>query len=218
MKLKDTLKLLRYTQTPQLNLVITILFGICALVTAIPSVNGMMGAFWANYLPMYFIGQITTVTFSDMMQSSEKFKKIVTRNCALLLAIANVLGYILFGVIRTVLSYAMGMEEYVGSFLIAYMIFQILYILYGTVIYKNVKLGILLMAPVFLLIIFASYDGGPASVFSKWAAMADVKFFLILTAIVCLLSPLLYYVMSTLLYKVSYSEGMIKRAERQETV
>ena len=98
------------------------------------------------------------------------------------------------------------------------MIFQTLYVIYGTIIYKKAKLGFLFMVPVFLLIVFSNYDRGPMGLFEKWAAMADLKFFLILTGVVSLLTPLLYYGLSMLLYKSSYSEGMIRRAQRQETV
>lgn len=216
MKLKDTIKLLKYTQTPELHIVTAIMFGLCALVTAIPTHNNLdIGGFWANYMPTYFIGQMSMVTFAGVVQSSEKFKKTVTRNLAILLAIFNIVNFGIFVVLRTFLAYKMHLEKNVNGFLISYMAFQILYVLYGTIIYKNLKLGLLFMVPIFMFIIFSTMDHGPLKYFIKLGAMADIKVFIALTAAVSLLTPLLYYGLSLLLYKMPYYEKIVERMERK---
>ncbi len=216
MKLKDTIKLLKYTQSPQLNIVVVIIFGFCAIITSIPAIENVLGAFWANYMPMYFVGQISVVTFAGVVQSSEKFKKLVTKNLAILLGIANAFNYLLFVVVRSLLAYKIGMEAGICQFLVSYMLFQILYVIYGTVIYKNIKLGILFMVPIFLIIVFSSFTS--LKFIKDLAGLAGPKFFILLAAVVSVLTPILYYGLTCALYKLPYSEGMVKRAQRQEAL
>ena len=211
MKLKDTIKLLKYVPTPELNIVTAIIFGICILVTALPLPNFMIGAFWANYIPMYFIGQITMVAYAGVIQSSEKYRKIVTKNIAILLAIVNLFEFGLFVVIRTYIAYIIHTEKYVNGYLISFMIFQILYVIYGATIYKKVKLGLMMLVLAFLLVIFSVNDNGPMAFFNKIGAMADIKVFVIIAGVVCMLTPLLYYGLSLLLYKLPYYDIKINR-------
>ena len=217
MKIKDTIKLLKYNPTPQMNIVVVIIFGVCAFITAIPAVNNIVGAFWANYMPMYLIGQIYLVGISGVVQSSDKYRKTFTKNLAILLALANLLEYILFVVIRTIVAYKMGMGKGVNSFLIAYMLFQILYVIYGALIYKKTKLGIAIMIPIFMLIIFAN-NNDTLSFADKIGSMASVGVFLGLTAVVSALTPVMFYVLNRLMYKVPIADGITKRIERQETI
>ena len=189
MKIKDTIKLLKYNPTPQMNIVVVIVFGVCAIITAIPAVNNIVGAFWANYMPMYLIGQIYLVGISGVVQSSDKYRKTFTKNLAILLALANLLEYM----------------------------FQILYVIYGALIYKKTKLGIAIMIPIFMLIIFAN-NNDTLSFADKIGSMASVGVFLGLTAVVSALTPVMFYGLNMLMYKVPIADGITKRIERQETM
>ena len=71
------------------------------------------------------------------------------------------------------------------------------------------------MVPIFMFIIFSTMDHGPLKYFIKLGAMADIKVFIALTAAVSLLTPLLYYGLSLLLYKMPYYEKIVERMERK---
>ena len=214
MKLKDTFKLFKYIQNPELNLVVMIMFGISALITAIPTPGNAFGAYWANYMFMYFIGQLSVVTISGVVQSSEKFKKLVTKNFAKLLAIGNLINYVIFVVLRTLIAYKIHTEKYVNGFLIIYMFFQILYVIYAAVINKYMKLGISIMILMLIFVIYSTFDHGLMEYVEKLGPVADIKVLVVLATVVSVLTPFLFYGLSLLLYKKPYNDKMLKRMER----
>ena len=203
MKIKDTLKMLKYSQNYILNILAIGLFLITGLLTSFPvplRSHSVLGAFWANYLSGYLVAQITAVTFSGVIQSSESFKKMMTKNMSVIILICNMISFVCFCVLRTVLAYALGVEENLDLYLISFMIFQVLEILCVAVLYKIMVLGIFCAIPLFATILFSTWDG-----FGKIGVLcSDPKILVAMTFVTCLLTPLMYYGVSMVLYKKPY--------------
>lgn len=211
MKIKDTLKMLKYGRSPILTMVsYFVIFG-CALVTSIPfKTNNFLGAFWANYGIMILIGQYNSIALSGIVQSSEKYKKMMTRNVAIIIGAINLIGYIIFILIRTTVAFKMGTEQYVGAYIFASMFYQLAAVVVYSVTFKKLKLGIALAVPMFIMILVY---GLPGKIFSYSGNLIPL---IIVAGITCFITPLVFYAISMLLYKVPFNESYMKRLERTE--
>ncbi|MCR5226229.1 MAG: hypothetical protein K6E27_03335 [Eubacterium sp.] len=203
MKIKDSLKMLKYTQNYVFNIIAIFLFLGTGLITSFPvplRSHSVLGAFWANYLSGYLVAQITAVTFSGVIQSSESFKKMMTKNMSIIILICNMISFVFFCTLRTVLAYMLGVEENLDLYLISFMIFQVLEILCVAVLYKIMVLGIFCAIPLFSIVLFSTWDG-----FDKIGLLcSDPKILVAMAFVTCLLTPLMYYGVSMALYKKPY--------------
>ena len=203
MKIRDSLKLLKYTQNYVFNIIAIFLFFGTGLITSFPvpfRSHQLLGGFWANYLSGYIVAQITAVTFSGVIQSSEGYKKMMTKNMAIIILICNMIGFVFFCILRTALAYALGVEENLDLYLISFMIFQVLEILCVAVLYKIMALGIFCSIPLFASILFSTWDG-----FNKIEVLCtNPKILVAMAFVTCLLTPLMYYGVSMALYKKPY--------------
>lgn len=203
MKIRDSLKLLKYTQNYVFNIIAIFLFLGTGFITSFPvplRSHSILGAFWANYLSGYLVAQITAVTFSGVIQSSESFKKVMTKNMSIIILICNMISFVFFCLLRTVLAYALGVEGNLDLYLISFIIFQVLEILCVAVLYKILVLGIFCAIPLFATVLFSTWDG-----FGKIGVLCtDPKILVAMAFVTCLLTPLMYYGVSMALYKKPY--------------
>ena len=216
MKLRDTIKLYEFAPKPKWNKIALVFFSLVALVYLIPMGSGqvvLLGAFWVTYPMMYMLLMITQVIVAGYIQSSEKVHRGILRNMAVLMEIYNLVSFVLFVVLRTWLAFRMQQEEQVVPFLAAYCFYMMLYAVYVVFMYKKPVVGYIL-----LVLLCGSISFGYQSFYAMLNQMTGSSIYgmIAVTAVVCVLTPVLYYGLSLAMDKYPYSELMLNRIMRQK--
>ena len=214
MSIKDTLKLIKYSKSADLEIVACVIFLAMAIITSIPiGNNNYMGAFWANYLSGFVVGQIYSSAFSEMFQSSEKYRNIIIKNSTIIIGIGNAFSFIIFGLIRTTVAYMIGNTENISTYMLFYCIFQVLYIVFFSLVYKKMALGVIMAIPFYLAIV-STGNNWVMSRLNGLSLMHNTTLSLIIAAVTCVVTPLIYYGITRLLYKTPFSDFYVRRIER----
>ena len=96
MKLKDTIKLFKFTYNKSALIILMIFFLLQNVMYIFMPLGTLMQGFMVSLSSTYFVNFVYQVFVSGMIRTSEKVEKSITKNFTIILFISNVGGFILF--------------------------------------------------------------------------------------------------------------------------
>lgn len=227
MKIKDTLKLFKYTYQHNTTWLVIILFVFQCILFIVADIGTAIMGMIESVTASFFINQTYMIMASGMIQSSEKFRKDVFKNFAIISLIFNVVLFFVF-----IFPKYLFIRLYVGEpdktaaiFLINYMICNILSFASIAFMYKKQMLGMLMTVAMIystgMLMLFILKRKQVGFSFAKKIIEGNIKpansdfhvFSLLLLAAlaVTVISPFIFYLISKKMEKIPISQALIDR-------
>ena len=227
MKLKDTIKLFKYTNNKIALIILTIFFFLQCLLYLFAPMGTLMVGFMASLSSTYFVYQILV---SGMIRSSEKAQKSIFKNFTIILLVTNVCNFILFIIPRYffMLSTDVYAENTITIFLLNYIVFNIMAYVSLAVIYKRMALGttiLIAIATAFFIQMPFFIGSSTANFMKKLFGIKEVLSppglkvmpssigLLVAAFAVSIISPFIFYLISILMRKVSISKYLEDRQQ-----
>ena len=230
MKLKDTIKLFKYTNNKIALIILTIFFLFQCLIYIFAPLGTLMVGFMASLSSTYFVNFVYQILVSGMIRSSEKAQKSIFKNFTIILLVTNVCSFILFIIPRYffMLSTDVYAENTITIFLLNYIVFNIMAYVSLAVIYKRMALGttiLIVLATAFFIQMPFFIHSSTTNVMKKLFGIKEVLSppglkampssigLLIVAFAVTIISPFIFYLISILMRKVSFSKYLEDRQQ-----
>ena len=143
MKLKDTIKLFKFTYNKSALILLMVFFFLQNVMYIFMPLGTIMEGFMVSLSTTYFVNFIYQVLVSGMIRSSGKVEKSIIKNFTMILLRSNVGGFILFIIPRFLFMLTSDIydENAIIIFLLNYIVFNILSYASVAVIYKRMAFG-----------------------------------------------------------------------------
>lgn len=143
MKLKDTIKLFKFTYNKSALIFLMIFFFLQNIMYIFMPLGTLMQGFMVSLTSTYFVNFVYQVLVSGMIRSSEKIEKSIIKNFTIILLISNVGSFILFMIPRFLFMLVMSQydENAITILLLNYIVFDILAYVSLAVICKRMAFG-----------------------------------------------------------------------------
>ena len=227
MKLKDTIKLFKFTYNKSALIILMIFFLLQNVMYIFMPLGTLMQGFMVSLSSTYFVNFVYQVFVSGMIRTSEKVEKSITKNFTIILFISNVGGFILFIIPRFFFMLANGVynENAIIIFLLNYIAFNILAYVSLAVIYKRMAFGTTILG-VAALAFFAEMpffvhsttqnairiiQGKTAETHFEVLLNAPIIGLLVAAFAISIISPFIFYLISILMKNVPVSKYLEDR-------
>ena len=231
MKIKDTIGLIKYNYSYKGQLYVMIMGFVFAVLFLyfIPSgayIGFMEMSVFSAVIPL----NITALLFSSFISSSEIIHKALLKNATIIYFIINIIDFILFVVLKSIQHFRTFRENELPFILLLYCFYTLFGTLYTAIAHKKkfwgyTVLGIMalvtfLMIPVMAhrYVILLSSDVSTniidKSLYIHVPIIPNITILYIVTLLVCLLSPILYYVISKKLAIIPFTYNAVSTQEK----
>ena len=227
MKLKDTIKLFKFTYNKSALIFLMAFFFIQNVMYIFMPLGTLMQGFMVSLTITYFVNFVYQVLVSGMIRSSEKIEKSIIKNFTIILLISNVGSFILFMIPRFLFMLVMSQydENAITILLLNYIVFDILAYVSLAVIYKRMAFGTTILG-VAALAFFAEMpffvhsttqnairiiQGKTAETHFEVLINAPITGLLVAAFAISIISPFIFYLISILMKNVPVSKYLEDR-------
>lgn len=228
MKLKDTIKLFKFTYNKSALIFLMIFFFLQNIMYIFMPLGTIMQGFMVSLTSTYFVSFVYQIMVSSMIRSSEKVEKSTIKNFTIILLISNVGSFILFMIPRFIVMLVMSQynENEIIIFLLNYILFNILAYVSVAVMYKRMAFGTAILGVAalafFIEMPFFVYSSTQNLIKFIQGMKTAVKHFevlinapiiglLVASFAVCIISPFIFYLISILMKNVPISKFLEDR-------
>lgn len=228
MKLKDTIKLFKFTYNKSALILLMVFFFLQNVMYIFMPLGTIMEGFMVSLSTTYFVNFVYQVLVSGMIRSSEKIEKSIIKNFTIILFVSNVGGFILFIIPRFLFMLTMDVynENAIIIFLLNYIAFNILAYVSVAIIYKRMAFGTTILGvaafaffvemPFFVhntiarrLAFIQGIKNAATNIESKVGP--EVIGLLVIAFAVSIISPFIFYLISILMKNVPVSKYLEDR-------
>ena len=209
----NSIKMLKYDFQRKFTIIGFIMFGCMAIGYSIGNAHGldMVGAyFWGPFMGMFPLQSLYNVLYAKCVVAYPKYKKYIVQGTVILHSIFMVTMYLLCIVLYYICSKQFGFEFDVKFAVISFLIVDIGLAIYIQVYYRNAILGILSMLPTMYIILASNNPQNKLVKYIAGLSIDDITI-MIIGAVGLVVCEVILYVVSLLLYKIPFSDGVMKR-------
>lgn len=226
MKLKDTLKLMKYTYQYKLMYVILLIFACNCIMYIFTPMGVVLQGLMASIAGTYLVNYTYQAMVSGLIQGSEKVQKKVLKHFTVILLISNVALFFTFMCTKFLFIRFVGEDAQTATVvcLLNYIIFNLLTYIATAIIFKKQLIGCIILG-FEVLIVFAEFPYMISYSKENWVKVFTAHInsninlggdlgsigLLVAAFAVCLISPFVFYAVSKLMEKVPFSKAYIDR-------
>lgn len=209
----NSIKMLKYDFQRKYMIIGLLAFSCMAIGYSIGNAHGlnMVGAyFWGPFMGMFPLQSLYNVLYAKSVVASPKFKKYIVQGTVILHSIFMVVMYLLCIVVYYAFSKQFDFTFDVKYAVISFLIVDVGLAIYIQVYYRNALLGILSMIPTMYIILASNNPQNKLIKLVSELSFDDITF-MIIGAVGLVICELIIYVVALLLYKIPFSDGVMKR-------